>query len=265
MKVSIISGAYNVENTIKDSVDSILNQTFQDWEFIICDDGSNDGTYNILKDYKEKFPNKFVILKNLENKGLNETLNTCLKYVKGEYVARHDLDDISHKDRLKKQVKFLDENPKYAMVGTNMEYADKKEVWGRTNLITEPQKKDFIKGSPFCHATMMIKKQVLKDVEGYATHKYALRVEDYDLWFRIYEKRYMGYNLHEYLYTMQDDRNAYKRRKYKYRINESVTMFKGFCRLKVDYKYYPVVLKPLLVGLIPYYLYKKIREIVYNS
>ena len=111
-KVSIIMGAYNCEETLEDSINSILNQTFTDWEFVICDDASTDNTLQVLEEYKRKYPDKFVILHNEKNLMLAGSLNRCLEYAEGEYIARMDADDIAVNTRLEKQVRFLDDNPK---------------------------------------------------------------------------------------------------------------------------------------------------------
>ena len=89
-KLSVITGIYNCENTLKDAIDSILNQTFSDWELVLCDDGSSDNTYTIAEEYRNNYPHKIVLLKNDHNLGLPETLNKCLSVAKGEFIARRD-------------------------------------------------------------------------------------------------------------------------------------------------------------------------------
>ena len=104
--VSVIMGIYNCEKTLSDAIDSIINQTYSDWELIMCDDGSTDNTYQIATKYSEK-DNRITVIKNDTNSGLAFSLNHCLKYAKGEYVARMDADDISLPNRFEKQVAFL--------------------------------------------------------------------------------------------------------------------------------------------------------------
>src|SRR4051794_39827102 len=118
--ISIICGAYNVEDTLSKSIESIINQSFKNWQLIICEDGSKDNTLNILTGYKELLGDKLIILKNEKNMGLNYSLNKCILESTGKYIARHDLDDISHENRLAKQVLFLENNPEYALVGSGM-------------------------------------------------------------------------------------------------------------------------------------------------
>ncbi|MDK0922904.1 glycosyltransferase family 2 protein, partial [Clostridium perfringens] len=101
IKVSIIMGIYNCEKTLSDCIDSLLNQTYTNWELIMCDDSSTDCTYKIAKRYAEKY-NNIILLRNETNKKLSATLNRCLEVAKGEYVARMDADDIALPTRLEK-------------------------------------------------------------------------------------------------------------------------------------------------------------------
>ena len=212
-KVSIIMGIYNCADTLKDAVDSILEQSFNDWELIMCDDGSTDQTLEIAQQYAEKYPNRFIVIRNKDNQGLNYTLNHCLKYAQGEYIARMDGDDLSLSDRLEKEVAFLDCHPEYAIVSTPMIFFDDKGDWGCSQAIEVPQIKDFVNHAPFhCHAPCMIRKEAYLAVGGYTVDKRLLRFEDCNLWYKLYTAGYRGYNLQEPLYKMRDDRNAYHRR-----------------------------------------------------
>ena len=122
--VSVIMGIYNCEKSIEAAIESILQQTYDNWEMIMCDDGSNDDTYLVASGYRDDYPEKIVLLKNGCNRGLNYTLNHCLRYAKGEYIARMDGDDISLPTRLEKEVRFLDEHPHFAIVSCPMIYFD---------------------------------------------------------------------------------------------------------------------------------------------
>ena len=130
-KVSIIMGVYNCKNLdlLKNSIDSIINQTFKDWEFIICNDGSTDATLDNLNKLKA-LDQRIKIITYEENKGLAYALNECIKYADGEYIARQDDDDVSYSERIEKQVKFLENNPQYAVVGTNADVYDSNGIWG---------------------------------------------------------------------------------------------------------------------------------------
>lgn len=249
-KVSIIMGTYNSQETVISSIESIINQTYKDWEFIIIDDGSIDNTYRLLKE-KYNSDSRIIIKRNKQNLGLAQTLNNCLEVARGTYIARMDSDDISHPERIQKQVSFLEKNKEFSFTGCNAELFDGRGVWGVRKMYEYPDKEAFLFGSPFIHPTIMIKKEVYNNLNGYRVCKETLRAEDYDLFMRIYETGLVGYNIQENLYKFREDSNAYKRRKYKYRIDEFKIRYEGFKRLKLMPKGYIYMLKPLIVGLIP--------------
>ncbi len=252
MRVSVIMGAYNAEKTISRAIDSILNQSYSDWVFIICDDGSSDGTFEILDSYNNRFPNKFIILKNELNRGLTYSLNNCLMYVSSEYVARMDADDISLPNRLERQVAFLDSNPEYAFVGTSIERFDEEGVWSKTeNIDIKPSKEHFYVSSGFVHPTVVIRKTALDKVGNYREAWFTNRCEDYDLWMRLYASGFKGYNLKEILFQYYEGKDSFPKRKYKYRICEAVTRAKGYASLKMYPRGFIYILRPLISGLIP--------------
>ena len=129
-KISILMGIYNCEATLNEAIDSILNQTYSNWEFIICDDGSKDNSYNIAKSYEKADPIRFKVIKNNENEGLNATLNRCLKIADGEFIARMDGDDLCDPTRFQKEVEILNHHPEYAIVSTYMTTFDGDGEWG---------------------------------------------------------------------------------------------------------------------------------------
>lgn len=260
MQVSIIMGIYNCSDTLEHSIQSILSQSFESWELIMCDDGSTDNTFSIAESYMKKFPDRIRLIKNDCNKGLNFTLNRCIDIAKGQYIARQDGDDMSLPNRLELEVQALASNPELAIVSTGMAMFDDTGTWGSLIRIPFPQKQDFIHGTPFAHAPCLVRAEALRAVGGYSDHPRLLRVEDYHLWYKMYLAGYRGMNLQEALYLCRDDRSARKRRKFKYRINESYVrwlIFKGF-RLPVFQL--PLVIKPILVGLVPPVLYQHIHK-----
>lgn len=121
--------------------------------------------------------------------------------------------------------------------------------------------KRFLYGTPFCHAPCMVRKDVMDRVGGYTESKWLLRVEDYHLWVKIYNFGYKGMNLNEPLYQMRDDRNAYNRRKFRYRLNETYVRILAIQELKLPVWGYIYALRPLLVGLLP----NKIYDILHKS
>lgn len=259
-KVSIIMGIYNCENTLVKSIESIINQTYKNWELIMCDDCSKDKTYELAKQYAKLYPKKIIVIKNSKNVTLGPTLNRCLEYVTGDYIARHDGDDLYRRDKLEKQVEFLNDNSEYDLVGTAMNVFDENGFYGKRVLKDIPEGKDLMWGTTFAHATIMARAYVYKDLEGYSERKDRRGVEDYDLWFRFFSKGYKGFNLQEALYEVREDRDSYKRKNLKRRINEIKTMIFGRQILKLNYSYLMFIVKPILTIITPKYLLRMNSE-----
>ena len=254
-KISVIMGIYNCAATLEESLDCIVKQTYTNWEVIMCDDCSTDHTVQIAEQYVAQYPKQFVLLRNKENKGLNYTLNKCLKVAEGDYIARMDGDDLCSVDRFEKEIEALRKNPGIAIVSTDMSFFDENGVWGKTQSELFPTKESFLKGTPFCHAACMVRKGAYEKVKGYSISNRLLRVEDYHLWIKMYAKGFKGMNLQEPLYSMRDDRDAQNRRKFKYRLNEAYV--KGYAVKEIHLKKvnYIVCLIPVLKGLVPPFIY----------
>lgn len=261
-KVSVIMGVYNCKDfaLLDKSVDSVLDQTFQDFEFLICDDGSTNGTLNRLKEIEKK-NDRIRVLSYGQNRGLAHALNTCLSEASGEYIARQDDDDISKPERLEKQVDFMDKNPEFTIVGTCADVYDDNGIWGQYSVPEEPQKEDFLWNSPFMHPTMMMRKEELLFGGGYREIKETRRCEDYDLFMNLYAKGYKGYNIQEKLYhyrIVRDEKN--KHRPMKYRVDEMIVRFQGYKNMGILLKGIPYVFKPVIIGVIPQRVLRKIKQ-----
>lgn len=250
-KVSVIMGVYNCENTVKESIDSIINQTYTNWEFIICDDGSSDNTYKIALEYAHQYPDKIRLIKNEKNLRLAATLNHCLEYATGEYVARMDGDDISLPARFKTQVAFLNANPQYQVVGTQMITFNETGDQGIRGGIEKPDKTYLRYTTPFAHATIMMRKDAYDKLAGYKVDKEITRCEDVDLWFRFFKEGLQGYNIPIPLYKVREGIQDFKRRKLSYAINTAKVCYKGYKLLDYPKKYYIFALKPIVSSLIP--------------
>lgn len=255
VKVSVLMGTYNCQNTLVEAIESILNQTFKDWELIICDDGSTDNSYSIGEKYSEKYKEKIVLLSNSKNCGLNITLNNCLNVARGQYIARMDGDDICVPTRLQEEVEFLDKHPEYAIVSTQMIFFDEEGEFRQSHQQGEPLLSDFAKRTPFCHAPCMVRREAYFAVNGYSTAQNRMRVEDWDLWIRMYEMGFRGYNIPKPLYMMRDDKSAFKRRSYRNRINEFWVSVSAVKKLHLSPKYYVYSIRPLIIGLLPRRMY----------
>ncbi len=253
--INIIMGIYNCQDTLQEAVMSLINQSYKDWTLIMCDDGSTDRTYEVASMLRDKYPDQIVLLKNAHNRGLNYTLNKCLKEANCKYIARMDGDDRCSPERLEQEVAVLESEPDISIVSTDMAYFDETGTWGRICHPDYPTKMDFVSGSPFCHAPCLVRKEAFDAVNGYSESPYLLRVEDYHLWFKMYLKGFKGKNIHEVLYEMRDDRNAYSRRKFKYRINEAYVKYLIVKEFHLPLYSYIHVLRPVIVGLLPNHLY----------
>ncbi len=253
-------GIYNCESTLEEAIDSILHQTYSNWELILCDDGSIDHTYAVAQDFQKRFPDRMKLLRNKSNRGLNYTLNRCLEASDGAYIARMDADDRCAPVRFEIEAKVLDTEPDIAIVSTDMEHFDEEGTWGRQSHPEYPQPGDFIHGTPFCHAPCLVRREAYEAVQGYSEEECFLRVEDYHLWLKMYKAGFRGKNIHQVLYQMRDDRNAYSRRKFKYRINESRVKAMAVRDLHLPASGYLYAVRPILVGLIPGWLYDHLHK-----
>ena len=254
VKVSVIMGIYNCASTLQEALDSLYAQTFQNFEFILCDDGSKDNTYDVALENQRNHPN-IVLLRNEHNLGLNATLNKCLAVAKGEYIARMDGDDISLPTRFEKQVKFLDEHPEYAVVSAPMIYFDENGEFRRGVGKGEVEAQDFVHGSPICHAPCMARLDIVKSVGGYSVDDRLLRVEDYHLWFKIFATGHKLYMMNECLYMMRDDRNATARRNWLTRRNECYVKHIGYKMIGLPFYYQVYAIIPILKYLTPIFIY----------
>ena len=260
-RISVLMGIYNCAPTLQEALDSLYNQTYKDFKIILCEDGSTDDTYKVAQENALKHDN-IVLLKNDKNMGLNYTLNRCLEYADTEYCARMDGDDISLPTRFEEEVSFLDAHPEYAIVTTPMKHFDEKGVFREGRGGSEPKLTDFPKSSPFCHAPCMIRTEAYRAVGGYTVAKELLREEDYHLWIKMYEKGFRGYTLERPLYMMRDDRNAAKRRNIKARRNEAYVKHLACKMLHLPFYYHVYCFKPLILGVMPIWLYKIIHKMI---
>lgn len=248
-------GIYNCASTLDEALQSLYEQTYQRFKVILCDDGSTDGTYEVAKRHADTHDNVILIC-NERNLGLNATLNHCLEYADTEYVARMDGDDISLPTRFEQEVEFLDSHPEYAIVSGPMIYFDEGGEFRRGKGRGEVKPRDFIKGTPFCHAPCMVRREVYEAVRGYSTEPWTMRVEDYHLWFKMYAAGFQGYNLSEPIYAMRDDRNARSRRTFRNYLNVTRVQFWGYHQLCLPWWARIYLLRSLLTPLCPAPIYK---------
>ncbi|MGE6260636.1 glycosyltransferase family 2 protein [Heyndrickxia sporothermodurans] len=249
-KVSIIMGIYNCEKTIIESIASINKQTYSNWELIICDDGSTDDTYAIVYQYLKE-DTRIKLLKNEVNLGLAATLNKCLPFCTGEYIMRHDGDDIMVEHRIEKQVHYMNDHDCDAC-GSGAFLFDNIGVWGIRHSECRPNKEIMLLDSPFIHPTVIMKHAKLLEVGGYSDNKITkARLEDYDLWVKFYENHYILHNIQEPLIYYREDKNSQKRKSRRFRFTETIARFDACKRLNIPYLKRILALKPLVAMLVP--------------
>lgn len=251
-KVSIIMGVYNSKSSLENCIESIMKQSYRNIEFVICDDCSTDGTYELLKKFSEKYEN-IVLIRNKENNGLAYSLNHCLENCdrNSKYIARMDGDDICIESRIEKQVAFLNSHPEYDVVGTARYLDDGTGNMKVTHVNEKPTKNDMKYGSPFAHPTIMIRKICIDQLGGYTVLDRTKRGQDLDLWFRFFANGYNGYNLKEPLLIYHEDIKDYKKRTLKTASMYFKTNIYGYKLLNFPLKTYIYAFKPLISALIP--------------
>ncbi len=258
-RISVLMGIYNCAPTLQEALDSLYAQTYQDFQIILCDDGSKDDTYKIAEENAKKHDN-IILIKNDRNRGLNYTLNHCLEYADTEYCARMDGDDISIPERFEKEINFLESHPEYAIVSTPMIYFDEQGDFKKGKGGYEPSKEECAQHTPFCHAPCMVKTEAYKAVGGYSVDNKLLRVEDYHLWIKMFAKGYRGYMMAEPLYKMRDDRNAKLRRNLNNRIHEMYVKKIAIQKLQLPKWNYVFCLKPIILGILPNFIYNSLHK-----
>lgn len=182
-KISVLMSVFNGQPYLKKSVRSILNQTFEDFEFIIINDGSNDGSKAVLERFADR--DNRVRLVHQENRGLVPSLNRGLSMARGRYIARMDADDISLPERLETQVRFLDSHSEVGIVGTQHIWIDGDgEITHYPSLPTDPSYIAWRLLFEPCivHPSIMARRSLMQKLDGYM--EWAKYGEDYELWTR---------------------------------------------------------------------------------
>ena len=195
-KVSVIMSVYNAEQTLREAIDSILKQTYTNWEFVICD-------------------------------------------------------DCSVESRFEKQVDYLLSHPESMVVGTTMRRFDSNGLHDVVKIPEYPDKNLLKKGVPFCHATIMMRKEAYDAVNGYKESNMTIRSQDYDMWFRFYKCGFEGYNMQEPLYLVREDVNAIKRRTFNNRLNIMRIQFNGFKLINAPWNWYFFPLIQFMKAFVP--------------
>ncbi len=174
---------YNGSKYLDDAIKSILNQTFQNLEFVIIDDGSTDDSLNIIKSYND---NRIRLIENKENQGQSKTLNKGINLARGTYIARVDQDDISRSDRLEKQLEFMEKNSDIDVCGSWVELMGKQSDVLNLETRSEEIKISLLTNQNLAHPAVVIRKSTLIKHNLNYDPKFII-ANDYDLWVRMFE------------------------------------------------------------------------------
>lgn len=264
VKISVLMATKNGAKYISKSIDSILKQSFKDFEFIICNDYSTDSTLDILQKYLLK-DKRIKIINNEGIPGFTNALNLGIKNSEGKYVARMDDDDISHHDRLQKELSFMEQNPTVSIVGSNINFFDENGIFGTTDYKRNLNSLDIWRGNIFAHPSVMIRKSDLKKVGGYSTSPRVKRIEDYDLWCNFYSKGFSGVVLKEVLLDYREDSNSFKKRDISRRIRLVSCMSKWQKEMNIPKKYNIFKCYELIKSIVPQKCIQQFHKLKYKD
>ena len=228
----------------------------------MINDGSTDGTLSLLNKVA-LLDSRIKVLGYKQNKGLAYALNYGISKTNSEYIARMDDDDISRYDRLEKQVRFLDEHEDVSFVGSIANVFNDDGIWGELKMPEHPTIKDFLWNIPFIHPSIVFRRKVF-DYCSYSTDDINRRCEDYTLVMDIYSVGMKGYNIQELLLDYYVANDSQKYRPMKDRITEAVVRYRGYKKNGILLRGLPYIVKPIILGLIPQVVFKRIKEIQYS-
>lgn len=233
MLVTVLMSVFNSEEYLKAAIDSILSQTFKDFEFIILDDGSTDGSIKIIQDYAS-IDQRIVLIQNDTNLGLAASLNKGILAAKGRYIARQDADDLSAPTRLAKQIEFATKNPELDVIGANCYVIDiAGDIVFENSSFSSLNKNELSqillrRQAIFAHGTAFIKKEKLIEVGLYDDRFYF--VQDAELWLRMLKNGAKFNTLNDTLYSYRKAPVANpKRKKTKEEFNKVLQMIYVDC------------------------------------
>lgn len=208
--ISVLMPVYNAGEFLVEAIESILAQTYENWELLAVDGGSKDNSLEILKKYTRK-DSRIKIIQNGNHQGIGHSLNLAIPQTKGDYIARMDADDISLPNRFEEQIKLLEKNPHLVACGGQAEMIDEKsQVFAEKRFPTDPKvlRQMIMKMIPLQHPILMARAKVLKK---YRYLENLPTAEDVDMLFYLLSNGDLGnVNKTIYQYRKADNSNAYQ-------------------------------------------------------
>jgi len=259
-KISILTVVWNEERLLDKFFNNLKDQIFNDWEIICVNNGSGDKSLEKIVEWQKTFPpEKFKIINNKTNIGLTKALNMAIKEAHGKYLARIDPDDSWEKEKLEKQINFLENNLDHGIVGCNHLniYAEsKKKKYVRLPETHEMIAKKLFRRNPFAHSCILARTDLIKSARGYNEKiKYG---QDYDLWLRCFPLTKF-YNLQEFLCQRSIDGGISVKKQNEQMWQSIKTRIKYIKKYRYGFKNYLYLIEPLMVIITPNFI-KKIKR-----
>lgn len=231
-KISVVMSVYNGEYFLREAIDSILAQSFTDFEFIIIDDCSTDSSVDVINSYQDK---RIRLLRNEKNLRLPASLNKGIMASKGEYIARMDADDISLPNRFEKQVEYLDRHTDIVALGGSYQAIDKdgNNLYIHRAMKGDRLEKYFLYPSPISHPTVMIRREIMMKHNLFYDEQYP-SAQDYELWQRIHQKFRID-NLSDILLKYRVQSNSISVTKKKQQRDNMYKIFRTYAQVPVSY------------------------------
>lgn len=259
--VSIIIACYNAEDYIDGCLNSLMKQTYQNFEIIICDDSSTDNSLEILKRWQEK-DSRIHVLYNKKNMFAAYSRNRCIESSRGQFIMIQDIDDASKEDRIEVLVNNIKEHKVDFASSAVFEF---DENINKVNSIVMkkhefPIKKNFLWNLPFNHPATMFTRECITKAGGYRVAKETRRGQDYDMFMRMYSMGFKGMNVMQPLYYFRVDSANINRRNWAARKDEIRIRYYGFKELKLMPLGLIFVFKPIVAHLVQKIKYHKLRR-----
>lgn len=235
--VSVLMPAYNAEKYISESIESILNQTYANWELIILDDCSNDQTYEIACGYASS---RIRIYRNSVNRGVVACRNILLSYAQGNFIAILDADDVALPARFEQQIQFFNQYPAYAFVATGVEYFGAQSDLYCKSMTHDELKVELFFYNPVCHSTVMFNRALISEGDLFYNY-YGFLAEDYELLRRLISK-YRGYLLGDLLVKYRVHSSSTSGKMDRMRAGEFFSLFTNVSQVGFDLDMSAVVL-----------------------
>lgn len=260
-EITVLMSVYNDKKYLSESVESILNQTFENFEFLIIDDASTDGSKDLLEEYAKE-DSRIKLICNKNNKGLSYNLAEGTSLAKAPWIARMDADDISVKDRLAIQIQYVKEHPSIDIVGSYVIDIDDEgnELELRKVPTTHEKIANLIWTCPFIHPTVLFKKESIIKAGSYDRN--LRRRQDYDLWFRCHEASLRFDNIDMPLLFYRATDAYYKKNNLKVQLQQAKMGFAGAKKVKASPIAYIGVTVAFLKGILPYQIRKPINGLL---